>query len=234
MANPIEDGGGQYDVQRALHHHERITTILKSKAAAGDIHLLTEIPVSGLTVFGIEPTHVIAPTQPVHTAREMDRFRQSLLPGITPDFQTNSTGSYADTHGGLYFGSLSYDNVPGFTLYEGRVTQDPHLYSKADWQALERLSKETKKQKTELVRRTWVRTLPEVTFAQFMFDYAKGLKDGSYPYSPLFFHLESGLNERRLQALQENPQRFVDWLGQQVEVARTYTGITSNLALAQP
>lgn len=230
---PAEGGQGKYDAQRALHYHERILQVLKTKAAAGNLHLVTEVPVSGLRILGIEPKLIVVPTQPIHTAVDLDKFRRGLLPGMTPDFQTDSTGSYDDVHGGLHFGSMSFDNIPGFTLYQGRVVEDPHRGSLADHQALERLSKETGKPKTELIKRTWVEVFPEITFAKFMLDYAQGMENDTYPYNPIFFHLASGLSKRQLEALQENPKKLTDWMGRQVEAARNYVGITSNLALAE-
>lgn len=219
MVQPAERGQGQYDVERALHYHERITQVLRTKAAAGELRLVTDAPVLGLGVFVLEPTLIVAPTKPIYTASELDRFRRGLLPGITPDFQLTSTGSYLDKHGGLSFGSMSFNNVPGFTLHQGKVIQDS---ASANSYTLESLSSKTGKPKTELVKRTWIHVFPEATLAEFMFDYAQGLKDGRYPHSPVLADVASGLSERRLKALQENPKKLIDWLKAQIEVARDY------------
>lgn len=232
MVQPAERGQGQYDVERALHYHERITQVLRTKAAAGELRLLTDKPVSGLAVFGVEPSLIVAPTQPVYTASELNGFKSGLLPGITPDFQITS-GSRLD--GGLHFGPMCFDNVPGFTLYQGRVMKDPHFDASTNSQKIAWLSNKTGRPKEELVKRTWIHVFPEATLAEFMFDYVQGLKDDRYPYSPVLNGVASGLSGRKLKALQENPKKLINWLKAQIEIARNYPGdtYTSSLGLAE-
>ncbi len=222
-----------YNAERALHHHEEITDALKAKAAAGDLHLLTPTPVSNLSIFVGSPTLVVAPIEPIYTAAQMDAFRQNLLPNITPDISTNSTGSHHDRNGGLYFGSLGYDNVPGYTIHMGQV--EPCTFSSrlANPQALTELSATTGKRPEELVRTTWVHVFPEKTLANFMMNYALRVQKGEDPYNPLLSKVASGLSNRQLAVLRENPNRLVAWLTEQVERARDYTGVPSNLALAE-
>lgn len=222
-----------YNAERALHHHENITDALTAKAAAGDLHLLTPKPVSDLSIFVGSPTLVVAPIEPIHTAAEMDEFRQNLLPNITPDISTNSTGSHRDKNGGLHFGSLGYDNVPGYTMHMVKVEKCTSSSRLANPQALTELSAKTGKRPEELVRTTWVHVFPEKTLANFMMDYALRVQKGEDPYNPLLLKVASGLSNRQLAVLKEDPSRLVDWLTKQVEKARDYTGVPSNLALAE-
>ncbi len=187
MQRGIEQGSYQYSVERALTLHKQLSGLLNTRVQRGEAIL------AGKNTEGVL---LVAPPTSIYNSRDLDKFQTELFPGIEPDLKIASVDSFLDKKGGLSFGLLIFDNVPGFINMRGRIAPDS-AFGLTDYDKLEDLISRAGKPEYELVRRTVIQTLPDANLAKAILEAER-----------LGVRLRDGLEEKELRALKTDPEDF--------------------------
>lgn len=211
-----------FDIDRALKLHDTIADRLLESHESGRIHLAGASPILSPMFHNMPAVGtylLVAPPSdnPIFVSDGLRDFQRSILPDIKPDFELDSGGGWLGQHGGLFFGKMRFDNVPGFEIYygnnpRGEVTEDPHRNHTTTphlSQDLRDLEQKTGKKARDLVKETWIRVFPHAALADFFFAYENGLFRGRYPYLSFTGKLSNGFGPDLLRSFPERPDEHI-------------------------